>query len=98
MKPPHELKFNMKLTVSEDTAKACLRMVQIYCNDTGLRVVGRKRPDGAVDFAFEEGPLDLGAALDAMRTVQNECVHHCNGCRLQPWCKCEAPEGWKLPE
>lgn len=43
-----------KLHVSRATAEACLHLVQLYVNDTGINVIARKLENGELDFEFED--------------------------------------------
>lgn len=42
-----------ELTVDERTATACLSLVEIYCNQNGVNLVGERQDDGTVTFYFE---------------------------------------------
>ena len=56
MNKPTELTITVKanLGVDRKTAEGCLKLVELYVNQTGLDVIGRTEPDGTVSFSFEE--------------------------------------------
>lgn len=55
-----EVKVNAKLEVSNETAEACLRIAQIYCNQNGLTVRGVKQEDGTIRLIFIDDKSEIG--------------------------------------
>lgn len=55
MKPAElKIKVNCDLTVDENTAKACLQLVQIYLNSRAdIRLVQTKLENGEVELNYE---------------------------------------------
>lgn len=43
-----------KLDVSRNTAEACLKLVEIYCNNNNVDILGRKNEDGTETFSFDD--------------------------------------------
>lgn len=43
-----------KLDVSRSTAEACLKLVEIYCNNNNVDILGRKNEDGTESFRFDD--------------------------------------------
>ena len=56
MSKPNELTISVsvKTNIDRKTAEACLKIVELYVNQTGLDVIGRTEHDGTVSFSFEE--------------------------------------------
>ena len=47
---------NCDLTVSKETAEACLKLVELYVNShENLNVCGHSNDDGSVSLYFKEG-------------------------------------------
>lgn len=42
------------ITVAKNTAEACLKLVEIYVNQTGSDIIGKRKRDGTIEFVFEE--------------------------------------------
>lgn len=53
-------------TVSRSTAEACLKMVEMYVNDTGKVLVGNRQPDGTLQFELVERTTLTATARDAV--------------------------------
>lgn len=50
----NELKIEVRaeVTVSKETAEACLKLVQIYCNTNKVKLIGKQLPSGQIEFYF----------------------------------------------
>ena len=48
-----EVPIEIKMSVDEDTANACLKIVEIYANNNHANVVCEKNPDGSLSFRYE---------------------------------------------
>lgn len=48
-----EVPIEIKLSVDEDTANACLKIVEIYVNNNHANVVCEKNPDGSLSYRYE---------------------------------------------
>ena len=42
------------ITVAKNTAEACLKLVEIYVNQTGSDIIGERKRYGTIEFVFEE--------------------------------------------
>ena len=42
------------LTVDRGTAEGCLKLVELYVNQTGKRIIGEREEDGTDSFHFED--------------------------------------------
>ena len=54
------------LTVDRRTADTCLRLVEIFCNDNNMRIIGHRVENGETEYSFELEPfpaLAPGAAF-----------------------------------
>lgn len=40
------------ITVAKNTAEACLKLIEIYVNQTGSDIIGERKRDGTIEFAF----------------------------------------------
>lgn len=41
------------LTVDEKTAKACLKLVEIYINSTPVEIIAERKPNGETELHYE---------------------------------------------
>ena len=53
-----QLTIGISLSVDEKTAQACLKIVEMYVNQTGADIIGYKNDDGAMAYHFEYGFCD----------------------------------------
>ena len=54
------------LTIDRKTAETCLRLVEIFCNDNSMRIIGHRVENGETEYSFELEPfpaLAPGAAF-----------------------------------
>ena len=54
------------LNVDRRTAETCLRLVEIFCNDNSMRIIGHRLETGETEYSFELEPfpaLAPGAAF-----------------------------------
>ena len=49
-----------KLTIDRRTAETCLRMVEIFCNENGMNIIGHHGENGEITFEFECGYVPNG--------------------------------------
>ena len=49
-----EVTVHIKTQIDEKDALACLRVVEMYMNDTGKGVIGERIGDGTVRLRFDE--------------------------------------------
>ena len=50
-----ELTVGVNLSIEEETAKICLKIVEMYVNQKGADIVGHKDHDGRIVYHFEYG-------------------------------------------
>lgn len=50
-----KLTIDVSLSVDEKTAQACLKLVEMYVNQKGADIIGKKETDGYVSYYFEYG-------------------------------------------
>ena len=43
---------SVSLKVDDRTAETCLRLVEMYVNQTGAEVIGHREPDGMISFEY----------------------------------------------
>ena len=43
-----------QLVIDKETAETCLKMVELYCNQTGSLIVANRGIDGTIWLNFEE--------------------------------------------
>ena len=60
-----------KLVIDRRTAETCLRMVEIFCNENGINLIGHRSENGEITFEFECGNVpnispDAFAAISAI--------------------------------
>lgn len=69
----NELTVDVKANLSVDrrTAETCLRLVEIFCNDNGVDIVGHFAENGEVrfDFAHKTAPVISNKTLDAINAI-----------------------------
>lgn len=52
-KPDITIEVNAKLNVNRKTAETCLRLVESFCNENGVNLIGHRDKTGEVSFEFE---------------------------------------------
>lgn len=52
MKSEITVGVNVELNVSEETANAALKLVEIYCNSNGCSVHQKTKANGEAEFSF----------------------------------------------
>ena len=57
--------FKAKLTVDRSTAEACLKMVELYVNSSGVNVMVDKLGSGELKFYYEPFDGSNGAVRNA---------------------------------
>ena len=50
-----KLTIGVSLSVDKETAQACLKIVEMYVNQTGADIIGHKEDDGYLAYHFEYG-------------------------------------------
>lgn len=50
-----QLTVGISLSVDEKTAQACLKIVEMYVNQTGADIIVHKEYDGSISYHFEYG-------------------------------------------
>ena len=50
-----KLTIGVGLSVDEKTAQVCLKIVEMYVNQTGADIIGHKEDDGSIAYRFEYG-------------------------------------------
>ena len=50
-----QLTIGISLSVDEETAQACLKIVEMYVNQTGADIISHKEHDGSIAYHFEYG-------------------------------------------
>ena len=48
------IEVKAKLSVDENTANTCLRLVELFVNETGRNILVDKKENGELSFRFEE--------------------------------------------
>lgn len=46
------LNINANLKVDKRTAVACLKLIEVYCNNVGAKIIVKKEPDGSDSFEY----------------------------------------------
>ena len=44
-----------QLVIDKETAETCLKMVELYCNQTSSLIIANREIDGTMRLNFEEG-------------------------------------------
>ena len=60
------VEINARLSIDRRTAETCLRLVEIFCNDNSMRIIGHRMENGETEYSFELEPfpaLAPGAAF-----------------------------------
>ena len=50
-----ELTVDVRLSIDEKTAITCLKLVELYVNQTGADIIGEKANDGSIAYRYEYG-------------------------------------------
>lgn len=50
-----KLTIGVSLSVDEKTAQACLKIIEMYVNQTGADIIGHREDDGSIAYHFEYG-------------------------------------------
>ena len=50
-----KLTVGVSLSVDEKTAQACLKIIEMYVNQTGADIIGHEDDDGSIAYHFEYG-------------------------------------------
>lgn len=96
----HDLTVTVKLGVDRDTAETCLKIVQMYCNENGLKVLAHREMDGTVRFEFNgEHPFEEEHDPRKCQFFQS-CYggDRCTGTKELDFCEGEKCKRWKPME
>lgn len=50
-----KLTIGVSVSVDEKTAEACLKIIEMYVNQTGADIIGHKEDNGYISYHFEYG-------------------------------------------
>ena len=60
-----EIEVKAKMTVDRETAEACLKMVELYVNSSGVNVMVDRLENGELKFYYEPIDASNGRCSDA---------------------------------
>lgn len=63
-----------KLEVDRRTAETCLRLVEVFCNENGVHIIGHRMENGEHEYSFEPESLPKFAPGGAFPKVSEDTL------------------------